>query len=82
MLSFIKNVGRLAHGLCKDTWRKNKVMIRAAMMGREGRLFILSLLKAYYNMKSLKNPTFVTPCEYHYSILKVRKGKPATSIFF
>ena len=82
LLSFIKNVGRLAHGLCKHTWRKNKVMIMAAMMGREERLFILSLLKAYYNMKSLKNPTLVTPCEYYYSILREGTGKPATSIFF
>lgn len=61
MLSFIKNDGQLGHGLCKDTWRKNKVVIMVALMGREEKLFILSLLKAYYNVKSLKNPTFVTP---------------------
>ena len=61
MLSFIKNDGRLGQGLCKDTWRKNKVVIMAAMTGREKKLFILSLLKAYYNVKRLNNTTFVTP---------------------
>ena len=43
MLSFIKNDGWLGQGLCKDTWRKNKVVIMAAMTGRGKIIYIVTL---------------------------------------